>query len=236
MQFGKKSYLLSSGKWYQIDDGFVASIDRVVESIPRCDVGLPAYNDATEGKYNERVADSSQNRFALVDADMVRHGGGRSSIEFCDLYSRERDMIHVKRYSGSGTLSHLFAQASVSGQLFKSDAEFRGKVNTKLPASHRVPDPKAPILQGDYRVIIAVVGGPTACTKLLFFSRVTLKHAFTQLDAYGYKVPVSHIPLEERFAQTSSIREKTKHRRRGVRPPASSTDLGEKRPGGGRPA
>jgi len=138
LQFGTKSYLLSSGKWYQIDDDFVASIDRIVGSIPICDLGFPAYNDATEGKYNERVADSSQNRFALVDAEMVRHGGGRSSIEFCDLYSIERDMIHVKRYSGSGTLSHLFSQASVSGQLFKSDAAFRGKVNTKLRRSQWV--------------------------------------------------------------------------------------------------
>jgi uncharacterized protein (TIGR04141 family) len=214
MQFGGKSYLLSSGKWYQIDDDFVTAIDRVVGSIPTCDVGLPEYKDDTEGKYNERVADSSHNRFALVDADMVSHGGGRSSIEFCDLYSRERDMIHVKRYSGSGTLSHLFAQASVSGQLFKSDAEFRRKVNAKLPTSHRLADPKAPISQGDYRVIIAIVGGPASCAKLPFFSRVTLKHAFTQLDAYGYKVSVSHVPLEARFAQQSLIRERAKRQRR----------------------
>jgi uncharacterized protein (TIGR04141 family) len=210
MQFGQKSYLLSSGKWYQIDDDFVTAIDRVVGSIPTCDVGLPEYSDATEGKYNERVADSSRNRFALVDADTVRHGGRHSAIEFCDLYSREHDIIHVKRYSGSGTLSHLFSQASVSGQLFKSDAEFRRKVNAKLPSSHRLADPKAPIPQGHYRVIIAIVGGPKSSTKLPFFSRVTLKHAYTQLDAYGYKVAVSHVPLEERFAQLSLIRERAK--------------------------
>jgi uncharacterized protein (TIGR04141 family) len=221
MQFGGKSYLLSAGKWYQIDDDFVTGIDRVVRTIPTCDVGLPEYHDDTEGKYNERVADSSGNRFALVDADTVRHGGGHSSIEFCDLYSLQRDMIHVKRYSGSGTLSHLFAQASVSGQLFKSDAEFRKKVNTKLPASHRLADFKAPILQGDYRIIIAIVGGPAACTKLPFFSRVTLKHAFTQLDAYGYKVAVSHIPFEERFAQTSVIRDRVRRQRRAGRATAA---------------
>jgi uncharacterized protein (TIGR04141 family) len=214
MQFGGKSYLLSSGKWYQIDDDFVTAIDRVVGLIPTCDVGLPEYKDDTEGKYNERVADSSRNRFALVDADTVRHGGGHGAIEFCDLYSRERDIIHVKRYSGSGTLSHLFSQASVSGQLFKSDAEFRKKVNTKLPASHRLADPKAPIPQGNYRVVIAIVGGPASCTKLPFFSRVTLKHTFTQLGAYGYKVAVSHVPFEARLAQLSLIRERAKRERR----------------------
>lgn len=224
MQFGGKSYLLSSGKWYQIDDDFVTAIDRVVGSIPTCDVGLPEYKDDTEGKYNKRVADSSGNRFAWVDGDTVRHGGGYSAIEFCDLYSRERDMIHVKRYSGSGTLSHLFSQASVSGQLFKSDAEFRKKVNTKLPASHRLTDFKAPIQQGDYRVVIAIVGGPTSCIKLPFFSRVTLKHTFTQLDAYGYKVAVSHVPLEERFAQTSVLRDRAKRQRRSAQPAAFEVD------------
>jgi hypothetical protein len=143
-------------------------------------------------------------------------------------------MIHVKRYSGSGTLSHLFSQASVSGQLFKSDAAFRGKVNTKLPASHRVTHPKAPIPQGDYRVIIAIVGGPASCTKLPFFSRVTLKHTFTQLDAYGYKVAVSHIPLEERFAQTASIRERAKRRHRSGRQLVHVARSREPRPSGRR--
>jgi uncharacterized protein (TIGR04141 family) len=215
LQFSQKSYLLSSGKWYQIDDDFVTAIDRVVGSIPTCDAGLPEYEDATEGQFNERAADISQNRLALVDADMVRHGGGRSSIEFCDLYSLGRDMIHVKRYSGSGVLSHLFSQAAVSGQLFKSDAEFRRKVNTKLPASHRIADPKAPIPQGKYRVVIAIVGGPASCTKLPFFSRVTLKNAYMQLEAFGYRVAVSHVSLQERFARLSLIRERAKRQRRG---------------------
>jgi uncharacterized protein (TIGR04141 family) len=223
IQFGGKSYLLSSGKWYQIDDDFVTAIDRVVGSIPTCDVGLPEYKDGTEGQYNKRVADSSRDRFALVDADTVQYGGGHSSIEFCDLYSRERDMIHVKRYSGSGTLSHLFSQASVSGQSFKSDAEFRKKVNAKLPASHRLAEPRAPISQDDYRVVIAIVGGPTSCTKLPFFSRVTLKHTFTQLVAYGYKVAVTHVPFEARFAQLSLIREKEKRERRKAAATAAAT-------------
>jgi uncharacterized protein (TIGR04141 family) len=102
----------------------------------------------------------------------------------------------------------------VSGQLFKSESEFRKKVNTKLPASHRLADFNAPIAQGDYRVVIAIVGGPTSCTKLPFFSRVTLKHTFTQLDAYGYKVAVSHVPFEARYAQLSIIRERAKRERR----------------------
>jgi uncharacterized protein (TIGR04141 family) len=213
-QFNQKSYLLSAGKWYQVDDDFVAAVNSIVGAIPICDMGLPEYRDLTEGKYNERVADNSRERFALVDADNVRHGGGRSQIEFCDLYSRDRDMIHVKRYSGSSVLSHLFSQAAVSGELFKSDAEFRKKVNAKLPATHQIPDVRAPVEQSQYRIVIAIVGGPGVCTKLPFFSRVTIKNSYRHLAAYGYRVAVSHVPLEARYAQLSTIREKTTRKQR----------------------
>lgn len=219
LQFQQRTYLLNSGKWYLIDRDFVEEIDRVVRAIPVCDVGLPEYQDAAEGKYNERAAAASGNRLALMDADTIRHGGGASQIEFCDLYSLDCDMIHVKRYSGSGALSHLFSQAAVSGQSFKSDEAFRRKVNEKLPASHRIANVRAPITSGRYRIVVAVIDGPGSSEKLPFFSRITLKNTFRLLDAYGYRFAVSHIPLEARFAQTQSFREKPRRRsRREVAP------------------
>lgn len=217
LQFNQRSYLLSSGKWYQVDEEFVESINKIVRDIKTCDVGLPEYEDTSEGEYNKRAAALSNNRLALVDADNVRHGGGPSQIEFCDLYSIDRDMVHVKRYSGSGLLSHLFAQAAVSGQLFKSDAEFREKVNAILPVPHQVRDVRSVVQQGHYRIVIAIIGGPESCEKLPFFSRVTLKNSYKLLEAYGYQVAVSHVPLEARFAQRSAIREKQKRHRRHPR-------------------
>lgn len=214
VQFNGKSYLLNSGKWYQVDQDFVETVDRIVRAIPTCDVGLPEYQDATEGQYNKRAADSSGNRLALVDADTVRHGGGRSQIEFCDLYSLDRDMIHVKRYSSSGVLSHLFGQAAVSGQSFKSDAVFRQKVNTKLPASHRIQDFRAAIDSSRYRVVVAIVDGPGLCEKLPFFSRVTLKNTYNLMNGYGYRFAVSHVSLEAQFAVKQSLREKARRQRR----------------------
>jgi uncharacterized protein (TIGR04141 family) len=169
MQLHQKSYLLSSGKWYRIDDGFVESIDEVVRSIPVVPLGFPEYQDANEGVYNERVVRASQNRLVLFDADTIWHGGGRSQIEFCDLYSFDRDMIHIKRYSSSATLSHLFSQAAVSGQNFKSDAEFRRKVNEKLPPSHQIADVDQPLEREEYQVVIGIIGGPGTADKLPFF-------------------------------------------------------------------
>ena len=209
-----KTYLLNSGKWYQLDENFVAAVNRSIEAISTCDLGLPEYQDTTEGKYNERVAGASGDNLALLDADTVRHGGGQSQIEFCDLYSRQRDIIHVKRYSGSSVLSHLFSQAAVSGQAFRSDEDFRKKVNSKLPPSHKIPNTKTNPNAGDYRVVIAIVGGPLTCVELPFFSRVTLKNSTRLLSALGFRVAVSHIPLEARFAITESLRERATRQRR----------------------
>lgn len=213
LEFNQRSYLLNSGKWYQVDHDFVEDINRIVRAIPVCDPGLPEYQDATEGAYNERAANESDNHFALVDADTIRHGGGRSQIEFCDLYSLDRDMIHVKRYSSSAVLSHLFSQATVSGQSFKSDTAFRQKVNEKLPASHRILDYRAPLESERYRVVVAIVDGPGSCERLPFFSRITLKNTYKLLDAYGYRVAVAHVPLEARFAKTQSFRDRARRRR-----------------------
>lgn len=214
LQFNQTSYLLNSGKWYQVDHDFVKEIDQIVRVIPECHLGLPEYRDASEGKYNERAARESGDRLALLDANTVRHGGSQSQIEVCDLYSIDRDMIHVKRYSSSGALSHLFSQASVSGQSFKSDAAFRKKVNDKLPASHRLADFSAPVEQDQYRVVVAIVDGPGSCDKLPFFSRITLKNTYKLLGALGYRVAATHVPLEAQFAVTQSLRERTRRRRR----------------------
>ncbi len=216
VQLDQKSYLLSAGKWYQIDEGFVEGIDKIVAEIPTVDLGLPEYEDNMEGDYNKRVARQSQGRLALLDADIIRHGGSRSQIEFCDLYSRDRDLIHLKRYSSSATLSHLFSQAAVSAQNFKSDVEFRQKANLKLPPSHQIPDPLKPLDQDQYRVVIGIIGGPVTSQKLPFFSRVTLKNSYKHLRAYGYRVAVSHIPLEENFARLAMLRERAKRQRRVI--------------------
>ena len=65
----------------------------------------------------------------------IRFGRGRSLVEFCDLFNREEKvLLHVKRYGGSAPLSHLFQQALVSGEAFRTESEFRRLANAKLPA------------------------------------------------------------------------------------------------------
>lgn len=59
-----------------------------------------------------------------MDAKVIYYGGGYSSIEVCDVLSKNGELIHVKRHNGSATLSHLFNQGLVSGELIREDRSF----------------------------------------------------------------------------------------------------------------
>jgi hypothetical protein len=83
-----------------------------------------------------------------------------------------------------------------------------------LPPSHQIPDTLKPLDQDQYRVVIGIIGGPATSQKLPFFSRVTLKNSYKHLRAYGYRVAVSHIPLEENFARLAVLRERVKRQGR----------------------
>jgi len=139
---GNETYLLNGGRWYAVASDFVASVNQSYSDIPDYNGYLPKYNDDSEGKYNLRVCKEMSTDFALMDEKMIRHGGGQSQIEFCDLLSAAGDIIHVKRYGHSSVLSHLFAQGRVSGELFQMDPEFRDKVSEELPAAFKIKNTK----------------------------------------------------------------------------------------------
>jgi uncharacterized protein (TIGR04141 family) len=186
------TYLLSSGVWYRVEREFVATIDRLVARLVRTST-LPIYSDKSEGDYNKRVSAASSGKIALLDRKLIRIGG--TTVEFCDLFTSDHRMIHVKRYGGSSVLSHLFAQGSVAANAFLEDPAFRAAVNTKLPKSHQFkdianrPDPK------QFEVNYAIVSrSKKRIDKALpFFSRLNLRNAARQLRAFGFNVVLSKI-------------------------------------------
>jgi uncharacterized protein (TIGR04141 family) len=93
----------------------------------------------------------------------------------------------VKRYAGaSAPLSHLFAQAVVSGTLFRRDIEFRHKANALLPDEFR-PITGSPVAK-EYEVVLAVVSTSKNPLVLPFFSRVNLRNVRDRLEDQGYVV------------------------------------------------
>jgi uncharacterized protein (TIGR04141 family) len=189
---GDETYLLNNGKWYELGADFRERINQQFEQVPRCDLQLPEYKDKSETEYNARVATECPEQFALLDRKEIKCGGRYDKVEFCDLFGKDKRIIHVKRYAGaSGPLSHLFSQAVVSGNLLRRDSDFRKQVTGYLtqPFQNLIHEP-AP---GEYEIVLAIVSTSKHRLTLPFFSRVNLNNAWTRLQDLGYKVSLAKI-------------------------------------------
>lgn len=194
---GQDNYVLSGAKWFRLDRNFVRKVDRAIDQLPHTTLRLPAsVTGESEQAYNKRAAKAIAG-CTLMDRATVTHGGGHSSIEFCDLFTKQRQMIHVKKYAGSGVLSHLFNQGSNAAEMLARDQDFRGRVRSKLPTPHRALVTLEPVNPANYEVIYGIIGRPRRTKRLSellpFFSRVTLRRAAHRLQGQGFKVSIAWI-------------------------------------------
>ena len=192
---GGAVFVISDGKWYRIDHDFSVEVDETVRGLGRAAVELPPYSaeDENEAEYNQRVAQESGGELLCLDQEYIWPRSWQDRIEFCDLYRADRKMIHVKRYSGgSATLSHLFAQGSVSLRCLLTDRRFLADVDQKLQPTHsfagEVPDPQT------CHVVFAIVAEPGRDLRLPFFSRVALRNSAEVIQNLG--AHVSFQPIE----------------------------------------
>lgn len=193
-----QTYLLSTGKWYRIEKSFVEEVNQAIAALVSTRSPLPPYQstDADEAAYNKRVAATSGGALALMDQVWIHHGGGKSKFEMCDLYSDAKEMIAVKRYGGSSApLSHLCQQALVVAEMWKEDAEFRKKVNQKLPRSHKLADSTKPPNVKEYPIVLAIVSPSSRAIdkSLPFFARLALRNTERHLRLVGYPMSILKI-------------------------------------------
>jgi uncharacterized protein (TIGR04141 family) len=189
------TYLLNGGHWYQINNDFVARVDQAVGMIPETSFTPVDYaHGEHEIQYNKRLSAAIEGS-CCVDRDLILHGGGRSRVEFCDVYAPARQMIHVKRYGSASVLSHLFAQGVVSAITFMSDDQFREKVNTLFPAALQLAKPADRPNASDFEIAFLIASQSTGPLSLPFFSRVTLRNACRQLTSYGFKTTLTKVQV-----------------------------------------
>jgi uncharacterized protein (TIGR04141 family) len=79
-----------------------------------------------EGPYNERLSNALQGAILLDKRTVSRPQA--TAIEICDVVTKTKQLVHVKRGTSSSSLSHLFAQGVVSAELLHMDSDFRKKV------------------------------------------------------------------------------------------------------------
>jgi uncharacterized protein (TIGR04141 family) len=197
MELENQSYVLSSGRWFRIDKEFVETVNTFFDAMPRYERELPEYDDASEGAYCARVAGSFPRDFALMDQKSIQIGGAHGRVEFCDLFTADKDLIHVKRYGASSVLSHLFSQAIVSGEAFRADPDFRDGALARLAEPFQLfkrdqmPQPAV------FQIVFAIISGKSEPLQLPFFSRVNLRQASRRLRAFGYRTSLLKIQVAE---------------------------------------
>ena len=152
---------------------------------------LPNYleEDESENSYNRRIASLDSSLFCL-DGESIFYGGKQSQIEVCDLLSTSNRFIHVKRYSGSQTLSHLFSQGLVSAEAFSQDKKFRRDFNARLPESHKLTNADEAPSPSEWTITYAIVTKSSGSLELPFFSKVTLRNAVRLLNSMSFHVEV----------------------------------------------
>ena len=130
-----------------------------------------------------------------MDKDLVKgiETEARSRIEVCDLLHTEGAFIHVKRYSGSSTLSHLFSQGAVAADNMRFNPEFQKRVAEKYP---NIILSNGRFDADQHEIAYAIIAKPgKEDVQLPFFSLVNLNLFTNIIRRRGYsKVTLTIIP------------------------------------------
>jgi len=198
---GDRRFVLLDGLWFEIAQHYAATVSAYVASITSDEIDLPDSPEGqSEGQYNTAVAAEDAENFALLDREPFVPTEATTQIEFCDLFSAAGHLIHVKKRTSSGTLSHLFSQGSISADLFLQDEGLRTTVRQRLtelgkPAQAALVPPDRPN-SPEYEVVYAVIAPPVHGIwppSLPFFSSVNLMHHAKRVQNLGFKVSLQYI-------------------------------------------
>ena len=137
----------------------------------------------------------------------VRDVHGFRRIELCDILTADGEFIHVKRKSRSSTLSHLFAQGSISAETFVNDGVFRDKIRDEIkgrqtgalvgPHLGLIPERDVAVDRSRYTVHYAVLttSKRDGVDWIPFFSKLNLMQHGRQLSNLGFRMSISKVSV-----------------------------------------
>ncbi|MFF1817740.1 DUF6119 family protein [Kribbella sp. NPDC058245] len=198
----KQQYTLTAGIWFRVDQEYVEQVDRFLSAkVPdlTTELGLPVWDEKfleehVEGKYGEQRYNTwvgDELGHAVLDRKLYRGKAGEK-VEICDLLTRAKHLICVKRMDGSDKLSHLFQQGSVSAQLTLVNDDYQATLMRKL----RELEPSAEFgVAQDWTVVYALATSKPGALKdiMYFFSRAALKMHAEAIIGRGFKVGLAKV-------------------------------------------
>ncbi len=196
--FEGNSYCINNGKWYKINVDYVNRINDEYSRTMISNIEFqPRTSDhTTENAYTKDFVDRNADKYIELDAAVITYGGGHSSVELCDLLSKNKELIHLKPYSGSSTLSHLFNQALVSTELLLTDSTFLSLANDKIKekttdAAYKIEEIK------EYSIVFGIISKhQVELPKIPFFSKVAFLNVSKKIGTTN-KVYIKNI-IDER--------------------------------------
>lgn len=189
-------YILNGGKWYLIDKDFFDAVQDDYSGFPISDVYLPdCPKNLNEMQYNRWVGETDG--MTCMDTSNIIYDG-HNSIEFCDIYSQNKKIFHIKRYGGATVLNSLFSQGLISARMFLSDKNFRKRIDAKFPNTLNISIDKK-INSAEYEIIFGIISSSEKeLVDISFFSKMALRSARKMIEAFGYNVSIKRILSKER--------------------------------------
>jgi uncharacterized protein (TIGR04141 family) len=206
-----ETYVLDDGDFYQVSKEYLKRLDAEIDQIPEATIDLVPWDPLwKEDAYNDALSTSSPD-YLLLDRKTVRVESHTNQVEICDVLTKDKGFIHVKRRGdGSASLSHLFNQGFVSADLTIGSKEFRKVALEKISKQEKEraestgddtflgrfqPFDEAAAVATECEIVFAIHPEPgKGGAKLLpFFSKVTLRNMVDELSRRGFRVSIKEI-------------------------------------------
>ncbi|WP_434419968.1 DUF6119 family protein [Nannocystis pusilla] len=224
-----RTYALHGGEVYEVSRDFLGELDTYIDDIdadaastlklpnfktvplrPRVDDDGTTVMVRDELAYNQEAARTQQG--LCMDRQMITVAKRTSPVELCDVLLPGHELLHAKRGTESGPLSHLFAQAATSAELLLDSGDFRLASRKRIrevardakvsPANFEALIPPK-LVNGSNHVITLVIIASTWLTKsralkpasetLPFFSKINLRAAVKRLRQRSFTVRIARV-------------------------------------------
>lgn len=201
-----KQFFLQEGKWFMIERNFVNEINDFYNNVPIYSEELPDYDYRTEDEYNHELVRNKETTRFLMDKKLQKIDG--DEFELCDVMTSGKEFIHVKKFTSSAVLSHLFNQGLVSAECVKNK-QIRIKANDTLPDGFKLDTDS--FNANEYKIVF-VIAKKSADSRpnIPFFSKVALENVANTLSLIGYQFAIKGVPFT--YVDTEKERKKKEKR------------------------
>ncbi len=200
----EKRYLLTLGKWFALAESYAQQLDEDLAAIEDVTSVLnlrdwvkdeeDEQDDETrgEGGYNKRAIEGRDDLVCLDKKTLTSLG---NQVEACDLLHSDGYLIHVKKYTDSQTLSHLFSQGYVAAITLTEDTDYRLSFIEKVTSLSESLEGPARSAPQKVTYAIAVEGNRSVPMSLPTFSKVNLRGFIRKLRRMQVLPSVARIQM-----------------------------------------